>query len=153
MKYMFEQGFLGTRAPLFMDFTTLIVVLLPFLVAFAIYFSKKRQYKIHAFLQTIILVISLIIIGYFEYGVRLGGGFNEYIKHSSVDSSFASSILILHIVIATITLYLWIETLIKAKKMQNLSSYSHKDAGIRTFIGIVLTSLSGIWVYIILFIL
>lgn len=153
MKYMFEQGFLGTRAPLFMDFTTLIVALLPFLVAFAIYFAKKRKYSTHAFLQTIILVISLVIIGYFEYGIRLGGGFEEYIKESSVDSTFASLILILHIIIAIITLYLWIEIIIKAKKRQNLSSYSHKDAGIRVFKGIVLTSLSGIWIYIILFML
>ncbi len=153
MQYMFEQGFLGTRAPFFMDFTTLIVALLPFLVIFAIYFAKKRNYSTHAFLQIVILFISLVIIGYFEYGVRLGGGFEEYIKESSVDLTLALSILILHIIIATITLYLWIEIIIKAKKRQNLSSYSHKDAGIRVFKGIVLTSLSGIWIYIILFII
>jgi len=152
MEYMFKDGFLGTRAPLFMDITTLIVALLPFLVAFAILFAKKRKYKIHAFLQTVILSISLVIIGYFEYGIRLGGGFNEYIKNSSVNSTLALSILILHILIATITLYIWIATVIKAN-IKKPQTYNHKKLGIRTFMGIVLTSLSGIWIYIILFIL
>ncbi|NEW59683.1 DUF420 domain-containing protein, partial [Sulfurovum sp. bin170] len=37
MEYMFEAGFLGTRAPLFMDIIVIIVGLLPFLIAFTIW--------------------------------------------------------------------------------------------------------------------
>lgn len=37
MNYMFEAGFLGTRAPFFMDMVTLIVAGLPLLVAAAIF--------------------------------------------------------------------------------------------------------------------
>jgi len=155
MEYMFKEGFLGTRAPIFMDITTLIVSSLPFFVAFAIFFAQKKRYRVHSFLQTAILIISLIIVGYFEYGIRLGGGFMEYIKGSSVNFAFGVSILVLHIIIASITLYIWIETIIKvnSSNRDRLKGYNHKKAGIKTFIGVVLTSLSGIWIYIILFIL
>ena len=43
--YMFESGFFGTRAPFFMDIVTLIVALLPFLVAVAISFARNKYYK------------------------------------------------------------------------------------------------------------
>ena len=59
MEYMFHEGFLGTRAPMFMDMVTLIVALLPFLVGSAIYFAKIRKYKVHAFLQIFIFVSVL----------------------------------------------------------------------------------------------
>ena len=42
MDYMFQPGFLGTKAPFFMDFVTIIVAALPLLVAIAIYFAKKE---------------------------------------------------------------------------------------------------------------
>ncbi|MDQ7067856.1 MAG: hypothetical protein Q9M40_07695 [Sulfurimonas sp.] len=41
MNYMFESGFLGTKAPFFMDFVTLLVALLPVLVYGAILLAKK----------------------------------------------------------------------------------------------------------------
>jgi putative membrane protein len=40
MEYMFEVGFLGTRAPFFMDTVTLIVALLPLLIALAVTLAK-----------------------------------------------------------------------------------------------------------------
>ena len=75
MEYMFAKGFLGTRAPFFMDFITLIVTLLPLFVAIGILFARRYDYEIHALIQMSIFILSLVIFGYFEYGVRLGGGF------------------------------------------------------------------------------
>ena len=157
MDYMFSSGFLGTRAPFFMDFVTVVVTLLPFLVALAINFAKKRNYKLHSIVQIIIFVFSVIILGYFEYGVRLGGGFEAYLKGSSVDYNYAFSVLVIHIIIATLTLGIWIKTIIQARNdklnglLVGVHSKSHKSAGLRTFFGIVLTSFSGLWVYLLLF--
>ena len=61
MEYMFREGFLGTRAPFFMDFTTLIVALLPFLVAISIYFARTKSFKVHQISQIIILIFALPI--------------------------------------------------------------------------------------------
>ncbi len=158
MDYMFESGFLGTRAPFFMDFITLIVAVLPLLVLGAIAMAKKRAYKAHSFSQTIIFILSVIVVGYFEYGVRLGGGFNAFMEGSSVSHSYALWVLIVHILISVVTLGIWTSTLISAHKDQKINklpgqfSQAHKKAGIRTFVGIFLTSLTGIWVYLLLFV-
>lgn len=155
---MFETGFLGTRAPFFMDFVTLVVALLPLLVLGAIFLAKRKSYQLHALVQTLIFVVSVIVVGYFEYGVRLGGGFNAFMEGSTTSHTYALWVLIVHIIIAVSTLALWVTTLLSARKDRNNHklpgqfSVNHKKAGMRTFGGIVLTSFTGIWVYLLLFV-
>jgi len=157
MEYMFQAGFLGTKAPFFMDFVTLIVACLPLLVGIAISFAKKHNYTLHAVMQVIIFVISILVVGYFEYGVRLGGGYEAFVKNTHVSHDYLFTVLVIHIIISVITLGIWANTLFKAKRdyekgLPGPYSRSHKKAGLRTFIGIVLTSLTGIWVYLLLFV-
>jgi putative membrane protein len=147
---MFESGFLGTRAPFFMDFVTLIVACLPFLMMGAIYFAKIKKYKVHQIAQYILFVVSVVVVAYFEVGVRIGGGFDAFIKDSSVAHNYALIVLVIHILIAVATLFMWILALGRAKKY--LREGKHKEMGKMTFSGIVLTSLSGIWVYMLLFV-
>jgi len=99
MNYMFETGFLGTRAPFFMDFVTLIVAFLPLLVAGAIALARAKKYKLHAYAQIFIFAFSVIVLVYFEVGVRVGGGFNSFMEGSSVSHNYAFLVLIIHIVI------------------------------------------------------
>ena len=150
MDYMFQAGFLGTRAPIFMDVVTLIVALLPLLVFGAISFAIRKKYKAHAISQIIIFVISVIVFTYFEVGVRVGGGFDAFMEGSTVSHNYAFIVLIIHIVIAVITLFLWTMTILRVKK--HLANNKHKKMARATFTGIVLTSLSGIWVYLLLFV-
>ena len=155
---MFQAGFLGTRAPFFMDFVTIMVALLPLLVLGAISMAKVKSYKAHALSQTLIFIISVIVVGYFEYGVRLGGGFEGFMKESNTSHTYALWVLIFHILIAVVSLIVWVKTLIKARKdsqnhkLPGQFSASHKKAGIYTFIGIFLTGFTGLWVYVLLFI-
>lgn len=150
MEYMFHQGFLGTRAPFFMDMVTLIVALLPLLVAVAIYFAKKKSYKVHSFMQIFIYAFSVIVLSYFEYGVRLGGGFKYFIEGTHLSHEYVFVVLMFHIAISVITLFIWSTQLFMAKKL--LAAKAHKKLGLFTFAGVVMTSLTGIWVYMLLFI-
>ena len=158
MNYMFEAGFLGTKAPFFMDMVTLIVAILPMLVYFAILLARKRLYKAHAFAQNFIFVVSVIVVSYFEYGVRLGGGFDAFMDDSNVSYTYALFVLIFHIIIATLTLVYWATTIIKAnyhfKKglIPGRKSSAHKLLAFKSYLGIIFTSFTGIWVYILLFI-
>jgi len=150
MEYMFQAGFFGTRAPMFMDMVTLIVALLPLLVATAIYFAVNKSYKLHAFLQIFIFAFSVIVLVYFETGVRVGGGFDSFMKESGVSHNYAFLVLMFHIAISIITLIVWGTTLFMAKKQVKLKK--HRKAGHITFVGVVLTSLTGIWVYFLMFV-
>jgi len=107
MNYMFEAGFLGTRAPFFMDFVTLIVALLPFLMMFIITLAIKKSYKAHAIGQIGLFIISIIVLMYFELGVRMGGGFEAFMEGSSVSHNYAFIVLVIHILISTATLLVW----------------------------------------------
>ena len=158
MDYMFQPGFLGTRAPFFMDFVMIMVALLPLLVAVAISFAKKKNYSLHALVQTVIFVVAVIVVGYFEYGVRAGGGYEGFVKGSSVSHNYAFYVLIFHIVVAIVGFVIWTHTLLTARKesthmtLPGSESARHKKAGRRAFLWIVLTAVTGIWVYILLFI-
>jgi len=158
MDYMFESGFLGTRAPFFMDFVTIMVALLPFLTIVAISMAKVKKYTLHAVTQNIIFIISVIIVGYFEYGVRVVGGFDAFMEGSHTAYNYALYVLLFHIAVAMISLIIWAKTLWSARKaVQNNTlsgSYSakHKKAGHLTFLGILMTAFTGIWVYVLLFI-
>ena len=157
MDYMFQSGFLGTRAPFFMDFVMIMVALLPLLVLIAIGFAKKKNYSAHGLSQTIIYVVAVIVVGYFEYGVRVGGGYEGFVKDSSVSHNYAFYVLIFHIAVAVIGFVIWTHTLVTARKdskkktLPGLYSEAHKKAGKRAFIWIVLTAATGIWVYVLLF--
>ena len=150
MEYMFKQGFFGTRAPLFMDEVTLIVALLPILLYAAIKLAQKKHYKAHMLVQIFLYVTSIAVVLYFEAGVRAAGGFNAYEENSSVEHGYLFAVLVLHIAIALSTLIFWTFTVFSAKKEIKLGR--HKRDGLITFAGVTLTSLSGIWVYLLLFV-
>ena len=150
LDYMFHPGFFGTRAPFFMDLVTLIVSLLPLLVTIAITFARNKHYKAHAYTQTFIFAFSVIVLFYFEYGVRVAGGFNAFMQESSVSHNYAFFILIMHIIISVITLVIWTSTIFRVKKQ--LQNKIHKKAGFITFVGVIVTSFSGVWVYLLMFV-
>ncbi len=158
MEYMFQAGFLGTRAPFFMDFVTIIVALLPLLIVIAIFFAKKGQMKLHIASQLFLFVFSLIVVGYFEYGVRVGGGFEDFAKESSLSQKFLFEFLLLHIVISIITVFLWSKTIVDAMKryragtLPGEASASHRKIAKISTVGIFLTSLTGLMVYLFLFV-
>ena len=154
---MFAPGFLGTRAPFYMDFVTLIVALLPLLVAVAISFARRGEVVIHKVVQLVIFVVSVIIVGYFEYGVRINGGFDVFVRESGMPRDFVFAFLLLHILIAVLTLAWWVRAIKSGFDALRLESITerrgkHRQLGKQAAVGIFLTSLSGIGVYLFLFV-
>lgn len=158
MDYMFQAGFLGTKAPFFMDFVTLLVALLPVLVYGAIMLAKKHMFKTHMIVQNIIFVVALIVVGYFEVGVRVGGGFDAFMEGSGVPYTYALIALLVHILIAVVMLFYWGITIFhgnsqyKKGNLPGRASRTHKVLALKSFLAIVFTSFSGIWVYLLLFV-
>jgi putative membrane protein len=133
-----------------MDLVTLIVSLLPFLVAIAISFARNKHYKVHAYLQIFIFAFSVIVLTYFEYGVRVSGGFNTFMQGSGVSHDYAFIVLVFHIIVSFIALIVWGSTIFRAKKLLQLGL--HRKMGFISFGGVILTSLTGIWVYFLMFV-
>ena len=113
---LFSKGFLGTDAPLYMDIATIYFAILPFLLAFSIFYAVKKQYKKHFISQFIILSTTLYIVVLFEIGLRISGGFMEYSKYSNISFDFMLVFLIIHIFIAIAAIAGWIFLFISSYK-------------------------------------
>ena len=150
LEFMNLPGIFGTRAPLFMDLVSLIVAFLPFLMLAIIFLARIEKYKLHALLQAILYGVSVLVLTFFEIGVRFVGGFESFMQGSGVGHNYAFIVLIFHILVSVITLIIWTTTLLTAKKQLQLGK--HKRAGWLTFIGVTMTMLTGMWVYLILFV-
>ncbi len=154
---MFEAGFFGTKAPMFMDIVTLIVVLLPLLVYASIFLAIKRELKWHKITQVALFIVTISVVLFFEYGVRVDGGIKKYITYTDLSDSFVMGFLMIHIAIATGMMAIWgrlIYLSFKAEKAGELPgkfSETHRRLTRVTNIAIALTSLTGFGVYYILF--
>ena len=105
-------GFLETRAFFYMDIMVTFLASLPFLLGFSILFAMKGHFKLHKFTQTLFFLLTLLILGFFAYTVHYQQGFDFLLESSSINIQEASILLIIHIVIAIITIVLWFFTLI-----------------------------------------
>jgi putative membrane protein len=153
-----HAGFLGTKAPMYMDLVTIYFALLPLLLGGSIYFAIKKEYNKHFFSQAIILAITLLVVVIFEIGLRVSGGFLEYSQSSSISYTFMLTFLIIHILIAIASiagwLYLFITSFLsyKKNKYKEITNSNHKKIGKAIFISLTISSLMGICIYIFLFI-
>ncbi len=155
----FEPGFMGTRAPMYLDIVGVFFFLLPFLLFFSIRWAVKGEIKKHFVSQVIIFLLTLVFVVIFEAGMRLSGGFQEYMKASSVSYSFFIGFLIVHILVAIATFNLWsyqLITSVKAYRKGTLTgdvAKKHKKLARILVIGIVVTIAQGVGIYYFLFIL
>ena len=154
---MFDVGFLGTKAPFYMDIVTLFFAFFPFLMAMAIYTAKKKMYELHYKLQMGLFVVTLIVVGLFEVGVRVSGGFYAFMQHSNVNEVFMMIFLFVHIIVAIVSVVLYSILIYGAFREFKLKSTpiikSHKRFGMIVFFGMSATSLMGVLIYYLLFVL
>jgi len=152
---MFELGFLGTKALMYMDVITLYFGVLPFLMASAIYMAIKKRYKIHYKMQLSIYVLTLIIVTIFEIGVRISGGFSAFMEQSNANYSYMLTFLVVHVLVAILSVVLY-SILIYSSSQQYIFkkeplALNHKKMGQVVFFGMTLTSIMGILIYYFLF--
>jgi putative membrane protein len=151
----FSKGFLGTAAPFYLDLATVYFAVLPFLLAFSIFFAIKKQYKKHFISQAVILSVTLFIVVIFEIGIRISGGFIEYSKYSNISYDFMLVFLIIHILIAIAAVGGWLFLFIssyKQYKTNTLNTTLHKKIGKAIFIALSISSIMGVCIYFFLFV-
>ena len=152
---LFSTGFLGTTAPFYLDLATVYFAILPFLLAFSIYFAVKKEYKKHLISQAIILGTTLTIVVIFEIGIRISGGFLEYSKYSNVSFDFMLVFLTIHILIAIAAVGGWLFLFISSYKDYKNNSFDgkkHKKIGKAIFVALTISSIMGICIYLFLFV-
>lgn len=151
---MFEAGFLGTAAPTYMDIVTIFFGMLPFLMGYAILMAIRKRFALHHALQLIIFAVNLVVVVIFEIGVRISGGFDTFMLDSSANYTSLVTFLIVHIIIAVISVVLWATLIYKSVKGYNSHTFMakpHKQLAKIVYAGMTITSISGIMIYYFLF--
>lgn len=153
---MFEHGFLGTGAPIYLDIVTIYFAILPFLFFGGIAFAINKKYEMHYKFQLSTFILTLVMVVIFELGMRISGGFGKYMEDANIDETFMLGFLIFHILIALVSVVLWTILIYSAVKEYKLKHEpivkSHKKLGMVVYGGMSITSFTGILIYYFLFI-
>ncbi|MCK9372935.1 MAG: DUF420 domain-containing protein [Sulfuricurvum sp.] len=151
-----EAGFLGTRALFFMDLVTLYFAILPILLGLSIRQAVIGKIALHYRSQMAILGLTIIMVIIFELGVRISGGFVEYVKISPISYDFLLLFLAVHIFIALMSVGGWIYLIITSyrtyKQLGRSGMDKHRRLGKWIFAAMTLTSIMGCSIYLFLFV-
>lgn len=151
-----EPGFLGTRAAFFMDVVTLYFAILPFLLGMSIRQAVIGNIALHYRSQIAILSLTIVMVIIFELGVRISGGFVEYVKMSPTSYDFLLLFLAVHIFIALMAVGGWIYLIITSYKTYIVhgkgAMKQHRRMGKWIFAALTLTSVMGCSIYLFLFV-
>jgi putative membrane protein len=155
----FEPGFLGTRAPMYLDLVAVFFMLLPLLLFVSVRFAVKGEIKKHLNSQLAVFVMTLVMIVVFEVGMRMAGGFGEYMKESSISYNYFITFLIVHIIVALATVNLWSYQIISSVKaykkgiLTGETAQRHRKIAKFLMLGIAVTLTQAASIYYFMFVL
>lgn len=106
---MFPQGFLGTRADLLMDIVIIALVAVVPIVLWNWRLARSGQWQQHKRMQIGLAVLLALVVGLFEYNLRLQGGIFEATRASAYAGTTTLNFWIwFHTFFAITTLLVWI---------------------------------------------
>ena len=154
-----RDGFLGYRTSFMLDVVVCALVLVVPLLVFSLYQVKfQRNFALHKRLQILLGALLLVAVGLFEIDMRWQGGIRGILAKratplSPAQDQFFYWLLIVHLVFAVSTVFLWVTTTVLAlRKMPKppapcAHSATHKWLGWLSAADISATSVTGLMVY------
>lgn len=161
-----NTGFLGFDSSLMLDVVVCALVLVVPVVVYSLYLVKvRRNYAMHAAVQTTLSVVLLVVVAAFEVDMRMHGGWEKIINKNPEAPRLVGetleqvrTMLWIHLVFAISTPVLWVTTLVLAWKrfpsppVPGAHSYLHKKLGWLSTLDLVMTSLTGLGFYYLAFV-
>ena len=161
-----NNGFLGFDSSLMLDVVVCALVLVVPVIIYSLYLVKvRRNYALHAAIQTTLAFVLLVVVVAFEVDMRLHGGWQNIVNKNPEAPrlvgealSQVRTVLLVHLVFAVSTPLLWITTLVLAwRRFANppqpgLHSRIHKTLGWLATLDLVLTSVTGLGFYYLAFV-
>lgn len=154
---MFPPGFFGTRADVLMDLVLVVFIVLPGLMHWAVRLVRKGRHRSHRNFQVVSVVAILAAVVLFEVDVRVSGGSATLLGPSPLwQSGFLKPFLIVHVLIAVTTFLAWLILDIRSWRRFGGGSFelpggfspTHRRWGKSIVVGVWLTSLTGIGLYV-----
>lgn len=145
-------GFLGTRADTLIDLAIVFFVLAPFLMVYALRLAAQRRHREHRNLQAGLLLAAVVAVLMLEISLRFGGA-GEAFAASSLYGPPMTALFVVHLAIAipTFILWCWLAALSWRRFSHTLPGpfgRTHRRWGKLAFVGLCLSSATGIGLYV-----
>ncbi len=149
-------GFLGTRADALIDLAVVFFVAAPFLMAYALRLAARRRYRKHRNLQASLIAVGIVAILLLEASIRYGGGAAAYAQSAYYDTPLMRGLFILHLAIAIPWFVCWCTLVgVSWRRFSGILpgsfSSAHRRWGQVTYVGLWLTCVTGVVLYVISF--
>lgn len=106
---MFPHGFLGTRADLLMDIVIVALVAVVPIVLYNWHLARAGRYPRHKALQVGLATLLAVVVGVFEYNLRLQGGiFAATAASRYAGTATLNGWIYVHTFFAITTLLVWV---------------------------------------------
>jgi hypothetical protein len=150
------NGFLHTRAGLFMDVAICLFTALPALLFLGVRLARVKHH-LHRNAQASLFAVVVVAVALFETGIRASGGTEAVLAASGVPHAFVRAFLRAHIAVATVTALVWALVVVFSWRrfrgtLPGGFSRFHRVLGWGTFVGVCLLSSSGVALYWMLFV-
>ena len=151
-----STGFLGTRADVFVDAAIVLLVLAPFVMAYALRLAAQRRHLDHRNLQLGLLLAGIAAVLLLEGSLRFGGAAEAYAASSLYDSATLRVTFVVHLAVAVPTFVAWCALATLSWRRYSLTlpgsfGRAHRRWGRLVLAGLCLSSATGAVLYVMSF--
>ncbi len=156
---MFPQGFLGTQADLLTDLITVGYGVIPLALYASARVARRGKHALHRKVQLGCLLLLTIILLLFEVNIRMRGGSDAlFLQSSFAETPLLRITLMVHLVIAISTYFGWcwlafVSVRRFGTRLPGDFSNLHRRVGMMVIAGNVATAVTGVWLYLVGFVL
>jgi uncharacterized membrane protein YozB (DUF420 family) len=159
IEFFLAQGFLPTRGSYVLDTVFVAMFAISIVLLTSIYLVKQGKYELHRKIQVTLSAVLLVAILVFEFDVRFITDWRAMASQSPFyESGLVGSALVVHLIFAIPTPFIWIVVLFRALKqfprpvVPNAHSISHKFWAWIATVMMLATSITGCTFYWLAFI-
>ena len=153
---MLTTGFLGTRADVFVDIAMVFFAGAPFLMTQALRLAAQRRFHAHRRLQVGVLLLAIVAVLLLEGSIRFGHAVDAFTVSTYYGTATMAGLFAVHLALAGPTFVGWtVLALLSWRRFPRVlpGSFSprHRFWGWLTFVGLWLTCVTGVGLYVLSF--
>ena len=153
---MLTTGFLGTRADALVDVAMVFFAVAPFLMPQALRLAAQRRYRAHRRLQVGVLLGAIVAVVLLEGSIRFGHAVDAFTVSAYYGTATLAGLFAIHLAVAVPTFIGWcVLAILSWRRFTGVlpGSFSprHRFWGRLTFLGLWLTCLTGLGLYVLSF--
>lgn len=156
----FPPGPLGTDADLLIDLVVVALVVIVPVLAWSFRRVRSRDYAAHRYIQTALTVVLVGVVALFEADIQSQGGIHAIAGDAPwVATPYFDVLFSVHLIVAGSTALTWLGLCVWSWRVfpspptPGPSSRLHRRLGWAGAVGMVLTGLTGVAIYLMVFVL